>query len=540
MAFVVAGLCLSACQPQRAARAACPSGWRCLEYGNGSDPETIDPQLAQTVNEATILRELFEGLFADGPDGTPVPGVAQSWQTSADGRTWTFHLRPELWSDGQPVTAGDFVFAYRHMLDPRTASPYAYLLYVLKNAQAANRGGPLDAIGATALDDHTLQLTLDHPASYLPQLLKHQAFFPVPEHVVRRWGADWVTPGHMVGNGAYVLKDWRLGDYLRIEKNTRYHDAARVCLDRVNFYPLNDLISAERRVLRGEVDINAGIQSNRVTRLQGRSDSALYVHSHPYLSTSYVIFNRRDVGPLKDLRVREAISMAIDRSFITSKLTRAGQIPTTSFVPHGIAGYLPTLAPHPAPYWASWSLQRRQAEAVRLLAAAGYSAEKPLNLELKTFNSPSSLVVAESIQADLRAVSVDVRFRQEDGAVIFQSFNIRDFQLGIAGWVADYDDPMTFLELMKSDTGKQNYGDYNNPAYDALLHAADFEPNGQKRAQLLALAEQKILDDADVAPFLTTVNLNLVNPTIVGWVDNDADIHPIRYLCRRDAAPLAR
>jgi oligopeptide transport system substrate-binding protein len=538
-AVLFVGLCLSACQPQRVARAACPAGWKCLEYGNSTDPATIDPQLAQTVNEATILRELFEGVFADGPDGAPVPGVAASWETSPDGLVWTFHLRPESWSDGQPVTANDFVFAYRHMLDPKTGSPYAYLLYVLKNAQAANSGGSLDQIGARALDDHTLQLTLEHPASYLPQLLKHQAFFPIPEHVVRRWGADWVKHGHMVSNGAYVLRDWRLGDYLRIEKNPRYHDAPKVCFDRVNFYPLNDPVSAERRVLRGEVDINAGIQSNRVSRLRSRADSAPFVHSHPYLSTNYILFNRRDVGPLKDVRVRQAISMAVDRDFITSKLTRAGQIPTTSFVPRGIAGYLPPDAPHPAPYWAGWSLQRRQAEAVLLLAAAGYGPGKPLQLELKTFNTPGSLVVAESIQADLRTVGIDVRFRQEDGAVIFESFNIRDFQLGIAGWVADYDDPMTFLGLMKSDTGAQNYGDYKNPAYDALLHAADLEPDARKRALLLAQAEQKILDDADMAPILNSVNLNLVNPAITGWVDNDADIHPIRYLCRRDAASSA-
>ncbi|HUO13210.1 MAG TPA: peptide ABC transporter substrate-binding protein, partial [Caulobacteraceae bacterium] len=454
-------------------RAACPVGWSCLEYGNSTDPQTIDPQLAQTVNEATILRELFEGLMADGPDGAPVPGVADSWTTSADGLTWTFHLRPEVWSDGQPLTANDFVFAYRHMLDPKTGSPYAYLLYVLKGAQAANMGGALDQIGARALDDHTLQLTLEHPASYLPQLLKHQAFFPIPEHVVRRWGADWVKAGRMVSNGAYVLKDWRLGDYLRIERNPRYHGASSVCFDRVNFYALNDTVSAERRVLRGEIDINAGIQSNRVQRLRSRPDSARFVHSHPLLSTNYLIFNRRDVAPLKDLRVRQAISMAIDRTFITEKLMRAGQVPTTSFVPRDIAGYLPANEAHPAPYWSTWPLQQRQAEARRLLAAAGYGPGRPLRLELKTFNLPGSLVIPESVQADLHAVGVDVTFRQEDGAVIFQSFNNRDFQLGFAGWVADYDDPMTFLGLMKSDTGAQNYGDYKNPAYDALLKAAD-------------------------------------------------------------------
>jgi oligopeptide transport system substrate-binding protein len=527
-----AALSLAACHSQRAA---CPAGLRCLEYGDASDPATIDPQLAQTTYEAAILRELFEGLVADGADGAPVPGVAKSWEVSPDGLVWTFHLRRETWSDGAPLTAHDFAFAYRRMLDPKTGSAYAYLLYILKNAEAASHGGPLDRIGVKALDDETLQLTLEHPAPYLPQLLKHQAFFPAPEHAVRRWGAAWVTPGRMVSNGAYELADWRLGDYLRIIKNPRYRDAGQVCFDRVDFYPLNDLVSTERRVLRGELDVNAGVQSNRVARLRSRPDSARYVRSHPYLTTTYMIFNRRDVGPLKDVRVRQAISMAIDRDFITQKLTRAGQVPTTSFVPRGIAGYLPPAAPHPGAYWADWPLPRRQAEARRLLAELGYSPARPLKLELKTFNSPGSLIVAQSIQSDLKTVGVDATFRQEDGAVIFESFNIRDFQLGLAAWVADFDDPMTFLGLMRSDTGAQNYGDYKNPRYDALLDAADHEPEAGKRAQYLAQAEQLMLDDADVAPVLNGVNLNLVAPDITGWVDNDADIHPIRYLCRRDA-----
>jgi len=253
----------------------------------------------------------------------------------------------------------------------------------------------------------------------------------------------------------------------------------------------------------------------------------------------YLIFNIRDLAPLKDVRVRQAISMAIDRQFITNKLLRAGQIPTTSYVPQGIAGYLPKDAPHPAPYWNAWTLDRRQAEARRLLAQAGYSTAHPLKLELKTINSGGSLVTAQSIQADLRSVGVNIEFRQEDGAVVFESFNLRDFQLGATGWVADYNDPMTFLNLMKSDTGQQNYGDYKSPAYDALLKAADNEPDATKRAADMAHAEQMILDDAIIAPLDTGVSLNLVNPDIKGWIDNDADIHPVRYLCRNDAPTRA-
>jgi oligopeptide transport system substrate-binding protein len=535
-AIFLLGISLTACQPQRVARQPCPHGQLCLEYGNTAESNTLDPQLAQTTSEAAILREVFEGMYTDGPDGGPVRGIALSAQTSRDGLVWTFHMRPEVWSDGAPLTANDFVYAYRRMLDPKTGSAYAYLLYVLKNAQAVNSGKmPLEAIGARALDDHTLQLTLEHPASYLPQLLKHQAFFPIPAHSVQVLKDHWVDPGKMVGNGAYSFKEWRLGDYVRLEKNPFYRDADKVCFDRVDFVPTNDPISAERRVLRGELDINNTIQSNRVPRLRADPASAAFVHTHPYLVTGFMIFNTRDVPALKDRRVRQAISMAVDRRFITDKLLRAGQVPTASFVPHGIAGYLPKDGPHPQPAWADWTIERRQAAAQVLLGRAGYTSAHPLKLELKTTNVPGSLITAQSIQADLKSVGVDVNFRQEDGAVVFESFNLRDFQLGLAGWVADFNDPMTYLTLMKSDTGQQNYGDFKSPAYDALLKAADNEPDSATRTHYLARAEQMILDDANVAPFDTGINSNLVNPHLTGWVDNDADVHPIRDLCRNDA-----
>jgi oligopeptide transport system substrate-binding protein len=534
------GISLTACHSQTPHRAPCPAGQRCLEYGNGSDPQSLDPQIATTTNEAAILREIFEGMYRDGPDGAPQLGAADRVETSADGLVWTFHLRPEVWSDGVPVTANDFVYAYRRMLDPKTGSSYAYLLYVLKNAQAANAGkAPLESIGAKALDDADLQLTLEHPASYLPQLLKHQAWFPIPAHEVARYGDHWADPGHMVGNGAYALTYWHLGDYVRIIKNPRFRDADKVCFDQVTFYPTTDLVSAERRVLRGELDINNGIQSSRFARLKANPATALYARTHPFLITSYLAFNTRDVPALKDLRVRQAISMAIDRRFITDKLLRAGQLPTTSFVPHGIAGYLPQDGPHPHPYWADWSLDQRQAEGRRLMTAAGYGPGHPLRLQLKLADSAGSVTDAQSVQADLKTIGVKLDLRLEDANVVYQSLNLRDFQLGFAGWVADYDDPLTFLTLLKSDTGQQNYGDYDNPAYDALLNASDHEPDAKARAALLAKAEQMILDDANIAPLLTGVDLNLVNPHITGWVDNDVDIHPIRYLCRSDAPSAA-
>jgi oligopeptide transport system substrate-binding protein len=542
-AAALAAMTLAAAGCQRpASRPPCPAGEVCLEYGNTVDPATLDPIKSTLTSEAAIVRELVEGLVANGPDGVPIPGMATSWETSADGLTWTFHLRPAKWSDGVPVTADDFVYAYRRGLDPKTAASYAYLLYVIRGAEAINDGKAApETLGAEALDPHTLRLTLAHPAPYLPELLQHQSFSPDPAHVVRRWGDAWIKPGHYVSNGPFRLVSWRLGDLLRVEKNPLYYAADTVCVDRIDFYPTQDVVSAERRVKRGELDINNTIVSSRVAFLRGPGHMAAFVRSHPYLSNTYLAFNVTGVPALRDPRVRQAIGMSADRAFITGKLLRAGQIPTTAFVPPQIAGYLPSEAPHPHAYWADWPLARRQDAARRLLAQAGYGPGRPLKFELKIPNVSTSVVIAEALQADWRTVGIEATLRQEEGQVAYRSFEAKDFQVGLMAWIADYSDPLTYLTLMKSDTGAQNYGGYANPRYDALLDQANHEPDGARRAAILAQAEQIMLDDAYVAPLYVGVNLNLVSPRVTGWIDNAVDIHPARYLCVRQAtAPVGR
>lgn len=522
-AFAVA---LAACQGE-AQRPACPAGKVCLEYGNGAEPLTLDPQKANLADEGNIISDLLVGLTTDGPDATPIPAAATSWETSPDGLVWTFHLRPGArWSDGAPVTADDFVYAYRRILAPETASIYAYLVYILKNGQAVNEGkAKAEALGVRALDPMTLQLTLEHPAAYLLELTKHQSFFPVPKHVLEKYGDSWITPGRYVGNGPFRLVSWRLGDRIQVAKNDRFWDAGNVCVDRINYYPTSDLVSAERRIQRGELDINNSFQSNRFGRI--KSIMPGYGRAHISLSTSYIAFNTRNVAPLKDIRVRRALSEAIDRDFITAKLLRAGQVPAYSFVP-------PVTANHAAGArlrWAAEPLAQRQIEARRLLAQAGYTEKRPLKLEIKVSNSTDTLLISEAIQADWRAVGVDASIVQNDPAIAFSSYAHRDFQVGTMAWAADFNDPMTFLGLMKSDTGAQNYGDYRNPAYDALLAQADAEPDAGKRSAILMRAEQLLLDDEGVAPLYFWVNRNLVNPRITGWVDNAENFHRARWLC---------
>lgn len=526
---LAAGALLAGCggAPERPS---CPAGRVCLEYGVGGDPGSLDPAKISLVNESIVVGDLMVGLVEDGPDATPVPGVASAWETSADGLTWTFHLRQAQWSDGKPVTADDFVFAFRRVLDPKTAAPYAYLLDgLLKNGKAvlAGKADP-STLGVRAIDPRTLELTLSHPAPELLQIAKHASLYPVPRHAVERWGEAWAQPAHYVSDGPFRPVAWRLGDRIEAVKNPRFYDAANVCIDRIDYFPTADAVSAERRAARGELDINTSFLSNRLAHLRS-GPLKPYVRVHPYLSVVYLPFNGRDVPALRDLRVRQALSMAIDRDFLTGKLLRAGQAPAYAFVPPGVADYRPgAVTP-----WAGRALAWRQAEARRLLAQAGYGPANPLKLELKFPNISDFLTLMPAIQADWAAVGVKASLSQNEYQVAYDAFRNRDFQVGAGSWIADYDDASNFLDLMRSTTGRQNYADYANRTYDALLDQAEQERDASRRAALLARAEQLMLDDAPVAPLYFTVSRNLVAPDVSGWTGNVLDIHRARYLCRR-------
>lgn len=522
---LIAALGLAACQKQ-ASRPDCPSGKVCLEYGNNSEVETLDPQKSTLVDDFSVIADLIIGLTTDGPDGKQVPGMAESWEVSPDGLVWTFHLREATWSDGVPVTADDFVYAYQRILNPKTASIYSYLVYILKNGQALNEGKvPPEALGAKALDPRTLQLTLEHPAPYLPEIAKHQSFYPVPKHVVERWGDAWTQPAHFVGNGPFKLADWKLGDHIEVNKSPTFYDASKVCIDRINYYPTNDSIMAERRVRKGELDINTNFQSNRIDRI--KADMPGVARTHVSLATSYMSFNTRDNAAFKDIRVRRALSESVDREFITQKLMRAGQAAAYAFVPPGTANY--KYGAHT--FWSRETRAQRVADARRLLAQAGYGPGNPLSFEIKTPNSPDSILVSQAVQADWAEIGVNARVVQNESQIAFAAFRMRDFDVGVMNWYADFNDATTFLGLFKSDTGGQNYGDYNNKVYDALLNAADHEPDVGKRADLLAQAEQVMLNDEATIPLYFVVNRNLVANRITGWIDNAENFHRARWLC---------
>jgi oligopeptide transport system substrate-binding protein len=513
-------------------RPACPAGKLCLEYGNSTDPGTLDPQKYNGSWEAAIIGEMVVGLTESAQDGSTIPGMATHWEVSPDGTVWTFHLRDALWSDGVPVTAEDFVAGFRRLFDPKTAAAQASQFYWIKNALPVNGGKmPLDQLGVRAIDAKTVEIRLEHPWPILPDYIGGPATAPIPRHVVAKYGDDWVKPGNYVANGPYRLVRFTLGDKVVIEKNPRYYDAAKVCFDQVSFYPTSDAVSAERRVKSGELDLNNIIVSNRVARLRQPGQMPDYVHVSQYVGLLFLTFNLRDVAALKDVRVRQAISMAIDREFITSKLLRGGQTPAYSFVPPGMVDYDNSAKP----YWAGWTLERRQAEARRLLAAAGYGPDKPLKLEFKYRNSPDPVLYMPSVQADMKAIGVQADILVNETAVAYAAYDAKDFQVGEAGWGGGID-AYGFMYLHRIDTGSQNNSGYANPAYDALLDRAKREGDMKERSRLFGQAEQMLLDDAPVAPIYYLAMRWLVNPNITGFTENLVDIHKIRFMCLKDAA----
>jgi oligopeptide transport system substrate-binding protein len=522
-AVTALALPIASCQKAHV-RAACPPKALCLVYGNGAEPESLDPAHIDGTWESAIVSEMIVGLTTRDEKGQPVPALATRWETSADGLTWTFHLRDARWSDGAPLTADDFVFGVRRELDPKTASFSAFLLYpILKNAQKVSGGAPPSEAGIEAPDPHTVVIHLEHPWPNLPRYTSGRIFWPQPRHAIERWGEKWSKPGRYVSDGPYTLVSWKLGDRVVLKKNPSFWDADHVCYNEIDFIPSSDAVVNERRVNAGELDLSTIVQSNRLAFLRA-SHMRNFLRVAPYWGVTYLTFNLGDPA-LKDVRVRQALAMAIDREFIANKLLRGGQTPAYSFVPPGVAGY----QDGPRAYWAGWSLARRQAEARRLLAAAGYGPQRPLKLLFKHRNSADPMLFTAAVQSDWRAIGVDVQLQENDVQVAYQAYEVHDYQVGDAGWVSE--DPMIYLDLARSDTGGMNYGNYVNHAYDAELNQALAAADPAVRAQHMRAAEKMLLDDMPNAPIYNIASRNLVNTDVIGWVDNPIDTHQVRWLC---------
>ena len=493
--------------------------------GNAAEPHSLDPNMSSGVQEFEIIGDLMVGLMGQDIDGRPVPGMATHWETSADGLTWTFHLREAQWSDGEPVTAEDFVYSWRRILDPGTASSYAYFLYLVKNGAAVNAAKlPATALGARAVDPHTFEIHLEHPAPYFLEMLTHTATMPLPRHLVEIKGRDWAQPGTYVGNGAFVLKQWIPNEYVLVEKNPRFYDAANVSLKQVIFYPTDDYGVALQRFRAGELDFQDRFPEQQIGWI--RENMPRNIDPVPQLITDIIAFNHKR-KPFDDIRVREAINLALNREAITGRVLRAGHLPAYALVPPGIANYPhgTSLDFHGMPYPA------RLERARSLMRAAGYDDTNRLKTTYLTrATTPGvSRAVAAAIQQMLAQSYIDMAILPTDMQIFYPTIQAHDFDIAQSGWVADFNDASTFLDLYRTGGG-DNWGEYSNPAFDAMLASAQADLNLESRGRKLAAAETMVLKDFAAAPLFFWVNLNIVWPYVKGFRANAMDYHRSRWV----------
>lgn len=502
-----------------------------LRRGISAKVDTLDPHRSSAKWENIVISDMIVGLMTITPDREVIPGVAESWETSEDGLTWTFNLRESQWSDGEPVTADDFVYAFRRIQNPEIASQYSSLLYIVKNAAQVNSGElPPEELGVRAIDDLTFEITLEEPAPYLLGLLTHYTTYPVPQHIVEQYGEAWIQPDNIEVNGPYKLAYWRTGDQLVSEKNPLFYEADEVCFDRVAYFEIEDAAAVERRIEAGELDINNGFDGGRTEELEAKFPG--WVRTAPSLITTYWSFNSSQ-EPFDDVRVRKALSLALDREFIVDRVLTPGYIPAYSFVPPTMSNYN---VERPEVGFADMSREERLAEARALLEEAGYGPDNQLSFEFihrSTDDNPKAAPVAQANWNEI-APWVNAEILRQDTKVLYARLRQSDFEVADGAWVADFDDPINFLYLLDSETGQQNYGRYSNPEYDALLAEASRTRDLQARAEIFAEAEAMMLEDYPITPMWIQVTKNLVDPELTGWAENAQDDHLSRWLCRAD------
>ena len=504
-----------------------PDGRSLLRRGNGAEPESLDPHKAQSTTSSNVLRDLYEGLISEAPNGDLIPGVAERWEISDDGLVYTFYLRPAAkWSNGEPVTAGDFVFALRRSVDPATGSSYSAILSPILNAAdviAAKQ--PPSALGVEALDAHTLRIRLKAPTPYFIGLLAHASAYPVHRGAVEAHGDRFPQPGKAVTNGAYQIREWVALSHILAERNPHYWDNANTQIDAVKFFAIDNSEAEFKRYLAGELDMTESVPIPRLDWAKARLPNEY--QAYPSISTYYYGLNL-ERAPFKDNpALRQALSMAIDRKILTEKVTRGGEIAAYGWVPPGIANY--SLQ---KPEWADWPHERRLAEARRLYhQSCGCTQNRPLSIELRYNTSEGHKKIASAVAAMWKAeLGVRVTLINEEWKVLLQNVDTKKVtQVYRAGWVGDYNDAYTFAELMHSRFGLNGTG-YASARYDALVDAASFEADLDKRRALLQEAERVLLADQPLIPIYFYVSKRMVKPYVKEYEGNIMNHHASKDL----------
>ena len=502
--------------------------------GEAGDPSGFDPPKTSTVIEADVLGDLFEGLLTYDASGALVPGAAESWTISDDGKTYVFKLRDARWSNGDPVKAGDFVFSFRRLLDPTTGAEYANLYYPIKNAEKIAKGeAPPGALGVRAIDDKTLEISLERPTPYFLAVVAHQTAAPVNPRNVEEFGRAFAKPGNLVSNGAFRLAAFTPNDETVLVKNPFFHAAREVAIDREVIELIDDRAAAFLRFRAGEIDTYDDAPADELAFVRETLKDEFHVA--PTLGVLYLAFNTKK-PPFDDARVRNALSMVIDREFLADSIWGGAMSPAYAFVPPGIDNYVSGVAAD----FRRLSPIEREERARDLLKEAGFGDGKPLAIEIRYNTSENNKATAIAIADAWKPLGVTATFVNTDVKThygLLQSGG--DFDVARAGWIGDYSDPQNFLFLFESGAGKLNYPRWSNADYDRLMQAAADETDLRARAETLADAERLLLREEPVIPLLFYESKTLVSKRVKGWRDNLLDRHLARYLSIEPASGVA-
>lgn len=485
-----------------------------LHFSIGAEPSDLDPHTVSNTGDGKIIQSLFDPLVGFDPATlAPAPGLAERWEISEDGLTYTFHLRADArWSNGDPITAQDVVESWKRILTPSLGAEFAYFLYVLRGAEAFNKGASTDfrTVGAVARNSHTLVATLAYPAPYFLQILLNSPWRPVHLRSIAaagdpyQRGTKWTQPRAMVSSGPFVLKEWTLNRRVVVERSPTYWDRGHVRLNAVHFYPIDNIESEERAYRSGQLHVTWALPLSKVEALQREKSPTLRIDA--LLETHFFRLNVRR-APLNDVRVRRALSLSIDRDALASRVLPGGRKPASTFVPPLLADYVP---PERRAY---------DPEAARkLLADAGHAGGEGLPaIEILYNNSEILRLVAEAIQQMWqRELGVTARLLNQEKKTVYANRRSGDYQVVLGSWTADYLDATTFLDLWRSDSGHNQTG-WADPAYDSLSNRANGMVDRKGRADILARAESLVLDAAPIIPVYFNTHVYLLHPMVSGW-----------------------
>ena len=499
-----------------------------LHYGNGAEPQGIDPHLVTGVPESHIVRALFEGLAVKNPITLePEPRVAERWEISPAGTVYTFFINPQAkWSNGEPVTASDYVWSWERALHPETGSLYAYMLFPVVNAEKFASGAIDDfaEVGIKSLDAQTLRISLNAPTPYFLQLMDHYSTFAVhPETVLKFGGMSdrftlWTRPENIVSNGAFTLKEWSLNRQIKVEKNPHYWDKSSVALEGVYFYPTENVVSEERMFRSEQLHVTQGIPLGKIPNYRAVQNSP-YVQA-PYLGTYYYLINTKKT-PVDDVRVRRALSYSIDRDTLTRTVLRDTAIPAYSITPPDTLGYNPPKL---------FSFDPEQARA--LLAEAGYpDGQGWPGLEITYNTNEDHRKIAVAVQQMWKdELGIDVSITNQEWKVYLNTVSQGEFQVARRGWIGDYVDANNFLDLFLANGGNNNTGYANAEFDDIILNQAPKAASREERYQLFFQAETMMMQEMPIIPFYTYTSKRLIHPSVSGIYPNIMDSLNLKYV----------